>query len=61
MGWPPQSRSVATQLAGAAQYGVGWDEGVEEGRLVVLDGVAGKGAPVGLAEALAHAQVVPYP
>ena len=55
----PGAWGGSSQLAGAAQCGVGWDEGVEEGALVVLDGVADEGAPVVVAEALAHAEVVP--
>ena len=49
---------VRGKLAGAAQRGVGWNQGVEKGALVVPHGVADKGAPVGLAEPLAHAKVV---
>ena len=50
---------MAGQLAGTAQSGVRWDEGVEKGHLVVLHGVADERAPAGLAETLAHAKVVP--
>jgi len=54
-----RGEGASSQLAGAAQRGVGREEGVEERALVVLCGVADEGVPVGLAETLAHAKVVP--